>query len=221
MRIKNSFIFVFALVLILVPSTIFGESNFQDITTVQLDMLKVDLPYSEDEIDILRTETFKSVNVKVYDKSNGDLLEQHTEVFDPIMEKEQISPRSNDVSYVRRTLMSSFNEGPATIDVGARVTVAVWGTSMRQIDSVEDMFQFPGTGSYTLLNERTYLNTTKLPATGISLNAIGSIQISKSNAISAGLDFEFFESIKWNISGSVTSEWYARKTYNRNVSLRV
>lgn len=203
-------------------------SNGEEYTIIELDLLKVTVPYSEDEITIEKIYDENYVKALVYDM-NGNVIEEYTEEItlqdrlqstNNVITKNNLNNNVAPMSTAWRTLTATSAVNPTRIITGARVLVYSSG-SFRSIQEVDEVFQYPGeSGIYSINNPRTYVNSST-PTTRLSINIVGNISTTKTRATSHGLNFQVFQTIGWNITGSEQIEWTANFFYNKTVTITV
>lgn len=96
------------------------------------------------------------------------------------------------------------------------------GTGWAQINKKpSSIWQSPdSSGNWVLKNKNQSVRTTTFPTTNMGLNIQGLVEISKSVSSSMGLSFKFLNDVGFDMSGTVSSNWYARKNYNSTVYIK-
>ena len=96
------------------------------------------------------------------------------------------------------------------------------GTGWAQINKAPSkIWQSPdSSGNWTLKNTYQSVRNVKFPATSMGINITGLVEVSKSTSTSMGLSFTAMKSLGFNMSGTSSSSWYARKNYNSVVWIK-
>ncbi|WP_042682936.1 hypothetical protein [Anaerosalibacter massiliensis] len=185
-------------------------STSEDITDIKLDLLNVQVPYNAKDIDVKYIEKDDSVTAVILDKKTNEEIDIYTEQF----EDEEIKNSAAN-NTVWRTLFRSKTYKPAAVEVGVRVQI--WSSgSFRQFNKIQDAWQRPGnSGKYTLKSTRTF-NNNKLPATKISINASGIIEVATNENITGTWSISSLKKYGFSISAGSKKTYYARKHYNND-----
>lgn len=118
--------------------------------------------------------------------------------------------------------LQTINKQTISAYVWTRVNITA-DFSWRQVNKVLDSGHMAGgSGFYTLKPASTHCNTTKFPCgTDLAFQINGMIEISKTQSESVGFSFKLLDSLGFDMSGSSSSTWYARKSYNNQVTFKV
>ena len=108
---------------------------------------------------------------------------------------------------------------PVSAHVIANVQITA-GSYYYQFNYLDYCNHWEGSGGYyTLVNRHTSDRTSAYPASSISIQIIGMIQVAKDEAQSVGISYTFLQQLGFEMSGTSTSYWYARKNYNKYITL--
>jgi|GEM_PF-3413287 hypothetical protein len=123
-----------------------------------------------------------------------------------------------DTTYTIQTI----NKQKISAYVWTRVNITA-DFSWRQVNKVlSSGHSAGGSGYYSLIPAGTFCNTKTFPCgTNLAFQINGIIEISKTQSTSAGFSFKLLESLGFDMSGSSSSTWYARKSYNNQVTFKV
>lgn len=102
--------------------------------------------------------------------------------------------------------------------VWARMKISS-GSYWRQCDQLLGYGHSAGnSGAFTLEGSQSFDGTASYPTGKVSIDINGVIQTSSSSSGSLGLSFEALQGLGFKMSGTSTSTWYARKTYNTSAT---
>ena len=89
--------------------------------------------------------------------------------------------------------------------------------SWAQINQVNKCgHQSGNSGAYHLQAANTTVRTTQFPCNTVSMQINGIIEVSSTNTV--GFSFSGLQALGFGMSGSSSSQWTARKSYNRQTS---
>ena len=192
---------------------------------IALPSFDLESDYEAADVTIVYEENLaeNSFEARVLDRESGETLEVVREIPELPLNMVNAMRRSTTGTRAQRTydttlqkdVVLASGEGKSIIaTVSARVRVTS-DHSWAQIDYVYECHHSGGgSGSYTLNTFGTYYNTQQgFPVVALKVDFNGVIEVKSSNT--AGFSFKF------SISGSSTSTWYARKSYNASTTFRV
>lgn len=118
--------------------------------------------------------------------------------------------------------IQTINKQKISAYVWTRVNITA-DFSWRQVNKVlSSGHSAGGSGYYSLIPAGTFCNTKTFPCgTNLAFQINGVIEISKTQSTSVGFSFKLLESLGFDMSGSSSSTWYARKSYNDQVTFKV
>ncbi|MBP1905375.1 hypothetical protein J2Z32_002005 [Paenibacillus turicensis] len=219
MNFKKSFMLLltFCLSIILVaPLASANNLDSSDSQNVKLKMTYIKVPNSKN-VDIKRTEDSNSTKVEIFDKETGVLLDTYGETVEPVIQKGFNLQAGN---YRIVTTTKDTKIGPGTVRMTVKMNVYSSG-SFRQINSVESKTMAAITsGAFTLEDDDVVaISTTgSFPTHEITANGSGVLTFKGTKSSSAGFSFEIFKGFGFDMSGSSSSDWYARKYFEMGLT---
>ena len=217
------------MVLTLVPTSVLAEE------TIKIEMLNytTETEYNSADFYVVYRDDFDSNRyvAEIFNKETDELVQTFSERPDiPLEIAKQIS-----FGEIHTKAISNYDSTWDTtkslrnID-GYRIDAYVWvrvnitaDFSWRQVEKVISMgHSAGGSGYYSLDPGGTFCNTKTFPCSDtLSLQINGMIEISESQSSSAGFSFALLEGLGFQMSGSTSTTWYARSSYNTNVNFTV
>lgn len=198
---------------------------------IALPSFDLESDYEAADVTIVYEENLaeNSFEARVLDRESGETLEVVREIPELPLNMVNAMRRSTTGTRAQRTydttlqkdVVLASGEGKSIIaTVSARVRVTS-DHSWAQIDYVYECHHSGGgSGSYTLNTFGTYYNTQQgFPVVALKVDFNGVIEVKSSNT--AGFSFKLLTNLGFSISGSSTSTWYARKSYNASTTFRV
>ena len=198
------------------------RKNISDnsMTDIKLNNLIITSEHPLETINVELVDTENKVIANVYSKGTSDLIESFSEEKAPnnLLQRAATSTYNSTVSARYRVGSSSSS---IYVIAYANVNISA-GTGWAQINKKpSSIWQSPdSSGNWVLKNKNQSVRTTTFPTTNMGLNIQGLVEISKSVSSSMGLSFKFLNDVGFDMSGTVSSNWYARKNYNSTVYIK-
>lgn len=193
---------------------------------VQLLTVQAESSYRDSDVDIQYREDRETntVTADVVDKETGKVLESFCERPDVSIDSVRAVKRdktSRATQTYNTTLAHNVTlEKPNGRAIQAYVWVEVNVTadfSWAQINRVNKCgHQSGNSGAYHLQAANTTVRTTQFPCNTVSMQINGIIEVSSTNTV--GFSFSGLQTLGFGMSGSSSSQWTARKSYNRQTS---
>ncbi|WP_339279006.1 hypothetical protein NYE40_22745 [Paenibacillus sp. FSL W8-1187] len=203
-----------------------NQSSPVDEIKFKVDNLYFTAPYDSEDVNLVKSESGNTTEVKIFDKETGSLLETYGEI-----EKGQLSPQIDSriknslitpLASSAVTLVIAYSDkasGPVTTRLQADLEVAVSG-SFRQINKVNNTAlriinsnaaSLEGTSAYTASR------TGKFPATEISSLGSGTITVKTTQNASGELSLSVLESFGYSFTYGTSTDVYARKPFDQTL----
>lgn len=198
------------------------RKNISDnsMTDIKLNNLIITSEHPLETIDVELIDTENKVIANVYSKGTSDLIESFSEEKAPnnLLQRAATSTYNSTVSAryrVGNSRSSIYVIAYANVNISA-------GSGWAQINKKpSSIWQSPdSSGNWVLKNKNQSVRNTTFPTTNMGLNIQGLVEISKSVSSNMGLSFKFLNDVGFDMSGSVSSNWYARKNYNSTVYIK-
>ena len=202
---------------------------------VVLDLLtfKIETNYKIDDVEVVYDEDIESnkYSVSVIEKETGLVLESYSEK--PSIPLAQVKALNDGTILTKAS--STYTTTLDTTQVITRhenyvIEVYAWAQvevtadfSWRQVNKVISCGHMAGgSGPYTISAANTYVANTTFPVTNtLRLGINGVVESSKTTGGSFGWSFNIFKEMGFTMTGSTSTNWYARKSYNTIVSIIV
>ncbi|MBN3523997.1 hypothetical protein [Paenibacillus apiarius] len=208
------FLALFLCIAFIVSSVASAQEGLdRSVQKVRLKMMYVQVP-NYDNVKIVRSETTNTAEVKLFDKTTGDLLHKYVET----VEKDTSSTfaaKSGDFYIV--TVHEEQTDGPAVTRLEVKMNVYSSG-SFRQINSIESKKMFPVSSGYFTVEDRDVVAisaTGSFPTTEIRANGTGVVTHKSTKTESGELAFTAGYLAIWGFNISYTNsdqkDFYARK----------
>ncbi|MNP03180.1 hypothetical protein D3C76_950570 [compost metagenome] len=176
MKKKSRILALFTLVSVLLFTFAGGASAKEEqIHTVKLNDISVELPYDPNLYDFVRNETSTEVTVTVIERSSGKVETTIGELKDNNYFTREIAPAATDI----KTIYQDYNDGFAIARLYAVLSVYSSG-SFGQINSVLDTYWANvGDGVYTIedAHANSVSGTGKFPTNKISVSGTAVIDV--------------------------------------------
>lgn len=211
------------------PINTFAEEKIE----VKMLNYSVETDYSSSQYYVIYRDDYENNKyiAEIFEKETNEMVQVFSEKPDiPLATAKQISSGAI-LTRAISTYDSTWDTTKTLITInGYKIDAYVWvrvnitaDFSWRQVNKVLAMgHSSEGSGYYSLLPGGTFCNTTNFPCTSnLSLQVNGVIEISKTQSSSVGFTFQILESLGFQMSGSSSSTWYARSSYNTSMTFRV
>lgn len=189
------------------------------LVTQQVRLLNFEIPteYSTFDTTIQYEDLSNGKKADIIDNISKEVLATYSEIVENKGNNSRM-PGEVWTSHIQ----STYSVYPATVNVYAEVVLR-GDTNWRQIERVNKIWQTEGqSGAYQLKDTYQSINSpTTFPSTWMLTNITGQVYTENSWSASAGFSFSMLESAGFNMSGSASGKWYARKNYNSQVLFRV
>ncbi|WP_279195153.1 hypothetical protein [Holdemania massiliensis] len=227
---KKIFAILLACFTTFAPINVLAEEN--EVGKNNNDMLKIQLVSLEVTTEFLDSQAFVNYRqegnkyiAEIVDKYSGEIVASYSETPDIPIENIRNKNVKSAISTYDTTLDGEINLvfglNLFKAYVSARVTITA-GQSWRQIDKAWDEKHTAGSsGGYYLTGNSTYIGTSSFPTTSLKIDINGVIESNQSNTVGTGVNFNLCQTLGFNMSGSASSNWYARKTYNTSIYINV
>lgn len=189
--------------------TVQAESSYRD--------SDVDIQYREDR-------EANTLTADVVDKKTGKVLESFSERPDVSIDairavksgRASRATQTYNTTLAHNVTLEKTVNGPIQAYVWVEVNVTA-DFSWAQINHVNKCgHQSGNSGAYYLQAANTAVRTTQFPCNTISLQINGVIEVSSTNTI--GFSFTGLQALGFGMTGSSTTQWTARKSYNRQTT---
>lgn len=195
------------------------DNNVSQVATQEIKLLNFEIPteYSLFDTTVLYEELSNGRKAEVIDNSSKKVLATYSE----IVENELSTSRMQGQVWTSH-LQSTVNLAPTKINVYAEVVLR-GDTNWRQIEKVNKIWQTEGqSGAFKLKDAMQSVNSPNVfPSTWMLVNVSGQVYTEKSWSQTAGFSFSLLDSAGFDMSGSESGSWFARKNYNSQVVFRV
>lgn len=225
----------FKLMLSAILSFTFIASPIKANDNIVLELLsfKIETNYKIDDVEVVYEEDIENnkYSVSVIEKETGLVLESYSEK--PSIPLSQVKAINDGTILTRAS--STYTTTLDTTQVITRyenyvIEAYAWAEvevtadfSWRQVNKVNKCgHQAGGSGPYTLSPANTYVANTTFPVTNtLRLGINGIVESSKTTGGSFGWSFNIFKEMGFTMTGSSSTNWYARKPYNTVASIIV
>ena len=220
------------LTLCIVVTPIKAENEIIDMndTWITVNLVSVSIPttYKKSEYKVFYTTNANKYTARIVEIKSGKEVAKYNETIEGKNVREVQLLRNADLlntlasnSYDSTfdgtfNLVGSSNEFKAY--VWARMNISS-GSYWRQCNKLLSYgHSAGGNGSYTLEDNHSFDGTSSYPATKVKIDINGVIQVASSSSAGLGLSYTALQKLGFTMSGSSTSVWYARKTYNTSAT---
>lgn len=192
------------------------ETDLNKNEVIKLVNFEVPTPFSSDTIKIAHEELENGSKVVVTDKNSNQVLAVYSETIT------DESVQKND-KYWRSHLEVSFRKNPVTILVYTDLIVSKKEGQSPQIESVPYIYQTEGNiAGFNLKSPHASVrNANSFPDDTVILNITGQIYTSSEMNKDTGLSYKDFKESTFEMNGSARKEWFARKSYNSQITFNL
>lgn len=221
---KKFFIFTFTLLLMLTQFT-FAKEYSNDYLKVQLISCKILTEYKENDVFVNYEKNDNSIIARIYEKNSNSLIDTISEKSDISIKeiqtlKEEKSPSTYNTTFTRLFSLDKSDLEPQAY-VSAYCNVSADFSWMQVNRLISASHTAGSSGSYDLVGTNTYDVTGSYPESrSITLRLTGVIQTGSSYSVSDSISANL-EWFGYSVSRTSSSNWYARKPYNQQVSIKI
>ncbi|PWW40924.1 MULTISPECIES: hypothetical protein [Paenibacillus] len=213
-----SLVLSFSFLVSVQPNSAEAASNSLQTESVKMLLTTIDIPVAEDQ-ELVRYEEANSVKVEVIDKSTGEVTEVYSESLEANLQAKALGLASSNILSTSKTR----TDGPVQTQLLVKMVVSGSG-SFAQINSIASQtMSIINSNGFTLEDKDVVaipVNNT-FPTYKIEASGSGVLTYSSTNGTSAGISFDILEAASFNMSGSSSSTWYARKPISMNLTYSV
>lgn len=205
----------------IINSNVRKNSDDSSMTDIKLNNLIITSEHPIESIDVELIDSLEKVTANIYSKGTSELIESFSEEKAPNNLIQSRAGTSTYNSTVDARYRVGNNKSSIYVLASADVNISA-GTGWAQINkSPSKIWQSPdSSGDWVLKNKNQSVRNTTYPTTSLGLNIQGLVEISKSVSTSMGFKFEVMEGMGFDMSGTTSTNWHARKNYNSTVYIK-
>ncbi|WP_207694826.1 hypothetical protein DOK67_0000757 [Enterococcus sp. DIV0212c] len=189
------------------------------ISTQKVQLINFEIPteFLVSDTTVSYVDMVDGKKAEIIDNASSKVLATYSEMI----ENSTVNTRTTGQVWTSH-IQSTYNLRPATINVYAEVVLR-GDSNWRQIENVNRIWQTEGkSGAYELKDTyQSVSSPSTFPSTWMLVNITGQVYTESSWSASAGFSFSLLESAGFDMSGSNSGKWFARKNYNSQVLFRV